>query len=998
MLIPERLEEKLAQDRSLRRAVDDAVAEFGPWLRESRLPFFPDYTNHGAGHVEGVLVTASSLIGDEAWAGVTAADATVLVLAALLHDCALHLTEEGFQALVSGSTHAKCIDGFGDAPWPELWQEFLFSAKRFDDRALTDLFGRPVAVRTPPADKEEMTHNDRLLIGEFVRRHHPRLAHEIAVRGFPGPHDNPIRLSGGLEAEFADLAGLVARSHGLPLRATFDYLKEHYDLREYNGVHAVFLMALLRVADYLQIQAERAPRQVLQVKEIRSPVSRGEWRAHHSVKSVVTRNDDPEAIFVRAAPPDVRTYLRLRDWLGGIQAELDSSWAVLGEVYGRVEGLDRLGLVIRRVRSNLDDERAFSRRVEYVPRRVEFDIARSEILKLLVRPLYGDKPEVGIRELLQNSVDAVRELWDLQEQNPSLKDADLIEQEADVVMWLDEPDESGRAAFTITDRGVGMTEEVITDYFLKVGASYRHSDAWAKQHERPDEETDADPDPAAPRSRVLRSGRFGIGALAAFLLGDEIEVSTRHVTAPTGIRFTTRLDSEPIELRYDDTLKVGTTIRLPLSMGFLEQLVGTSMSPVDDDDENFLSSLRINSWDWYCLTEPSVLRWLGRACDELSQKVHLPNLGEGLPAGWFEVAVPGYTEVHCSLHGTPGLVCNGIKIRAGYHSDEYHIANDEESEEYAPPYLHIKQPRVSVFDHDGNLPLNLTRTRLTEASNFVREISEARLRYFLAYLVVNAPTEYETLGGEGLSLLARRRLTSSEWPYCPLFYTETGASLAEPWNISKAHIRTALVLGQGSSLSYSLRTRYSHDAVFLVDTQALLGGSGGHLTDPEMHRVFSHGFAYGRGRTSLLLGGAITSTRVLSPLSTGRRVLQLERVRPSHQPFPLVEEWSNRRWIFLTRGDPPPTLIDVESLPEVVSRGFSQQDFSYASECFFESGQVGESQKPSKLAYLWEEVIRQQVIPYDPEVRLRELAYAYNVLAPYIDKIKKDALAEAEES
>jgi molecular chaperone HtpG len=981
MLIPERLEEKLAQDRSLRRAVDDALAEFGPWLRESKLPFFPDYTDHGAGHVEGVLVTASSLIGDEAWAGVTAADATVLVLAALLHDCALHLTEEGFQALVSGSTHTKRVEGFGDAPWPELWQEFLFSAKRFDDRALTDLFGRPVAVRTPPADKEEMTHNDRLLIGEFVRRHHPRLAHEIAVRGFPGPHDNPIRLSERLDAEFADLAGLVARSHGLPLRATFDYLKEFYDLREYNGVHAVFLMAVLRVADYLQIKAERAPRQVLQVKEIRSPVSRGEWRAHHSVKSVITRNDDPEAVVVRAAPPDVRTYLRLRSWLGGIQAELDSSWAVLGEVYGRVEELNRLGLVIRRVRSNLDDERAFSRRVEYVPRRVEFDIARGEILKLLVRPLYGDKPEVGIRELLQNSVDAVRELWDLQEQNPSLRDADLIEQEADVVMWLDEPDETGRAAFTITDRGVGMTEEVITDYFLKVGASYRYSDAWAKQHERTEEEKDAEPDSdAAPRSRVLRSGRFGIGALAAFLLGDEIEVSTRHVSASKGIRFTTRLDSEPIELRLNDSLKVGTTIRIPITSEMYSQL----------SDQRGRSR-----WDWYCLSRPLAVRLLGRERSRLPQGLFVPGQDEPLPGGWHRLDEPEYSAVHYRFDASESnyggrLLCNGIRVAS------YNVLSLEERLGEA---LKLKPPLVSVFDPDGKLPLDLTRVRITQDTELKRRLDDAFVNYLLAFLIVNTPSVFAPTGQPFVTFaeVSGRYALGESVKFLPWFYTAKGISIVEPWNILRAGA-TSWMVTTGNRPPASTAV---YKSLFRYNACLLLKPRGYRTIDEQdfLPDVLFNGFRSGhvsdifRGLQMVPMIGA----RVLTTKSFASEILlsaDNRRGRRNFRDF-VQEEWSDDHWCLLVAGSPPPTLLDLDGLGEPPDASL-YNDPPIIAEWF-----IGDTPEPlptpSRIAARWDEVIREPVIPYDPEERRRKLTYAYEVLAPYIEKFEEEARAEGNE-
>src|SRR5260370_23588243 len=114
----------------------------------------------------------------------------------------------------------------------------------------------------------------------------------------------------GLQLENAnqdarDLAGLVARRHGLPLRSTFAYLKAHYDLRDYNGVHAIYLMTLLRIADYLQIQARRAPQEHFMVSLVRSPYSRREWAVHACVKNITRANDDPESIRIDARPQDL---------------------------------------------------------------------------------------------------------------------------------------------------------------------------------------------------------------------------------------------------------------------------------------------------------------------------------------------------------------------------------------------------------------------------------------------------------------------------------------------------------------------------------------------------------------------------------------------------------------------------------------------------------------------------------------------------------------------
>jgi molecular chaperone HtpG len=237
-----------------------------------------------------------------------------------------------------------------------------------------------------------------------------------------------------------------------------------------------------------------------------------------------------------------------------MQDEIDAAWAVLGEVYGRFGPLGGLGLTLRRVRSDLDDPK-FAQSVPYVPAEVAFDSAGTELLKLLIQPLYGDHPEIGIRELLQNAVDACRELEDYRLQGAAaLKQGELTVQDGDVVISLEDKGTEGRW-LDVSDRGVGMTLEVLREYFLKAGASFRRSDAWRKVHETQE-----------GRSRVLRSGRFGVGVLAAFLVGDELEVSTRHLTAAgdAGLTFKATIDTEAIDLMLCSR-PVGTTIRIRIS-------------------------------------------------------------------------------------------------------------------------------------------------------------------------------------------------------------------------------------------------------------------------------------------------------------------------------------------------------------------------------------------------------------------------------------------------
>src|SRR5712691_9352098 len=375
--VPEPFKEILLREPKLQGVVLMSLAEFEPWLRMSTIPFFPEYTDHGITHINEVIATASAIIREEAWSVVTAQDVAVLVIGILLHDCAMHIGEDAFASLVKPDSPRLTIDGFGDKSWPVLWVDFLGEASRFDARKLQGLFGDTEPVRNPGLEPKTWTVRDKLLIGEFLRRHHPRLAHEIAQWGVPGPTDKSLCLK-EMPDDFADLAGLIARSHGQSIRSCLSYLRK-YDLRQYRNVHAVFLMTLVRIADYLQVQSERAPQQVLKVRRLNSPVSQGEWKAHEAVRDIRNTHEDPEAVFVDAAPKDVKTYLKLKRLLGNIQEELDSSWSALGEVYGRYDGLNQLGLRLRRVRSNLDGEATFAKTVSYIPCKVAFEAADADL-------------------------------------------------------------------------------------------------------------------------------------------------------------------------------------------------------------------------------------------------------------------------------------------------------------------------------------------------------------------------------------------------------------------------------------------------------------------------------------------------------------------------------------------------------------------------------------------------------------------------------------------
>lgn len=201
------------------------------------------------------------------------------------------------------------------------------------------------------------------------------------------------------------------------------------------GTAVLYPMALLRVADYLQIDRQRAPAVLLQLRKPQSPISVQEWEKHRAVHQIGPANDPRGKMVTVSTELSLSLYLQLRDLLSGLQAEMDHSTAVLDEAYGALTelGLHNLNLAIRRVYSNLQSP-AFRDSLPYVPNRTGFT-ADPNLLTLLVEPLYGKQPSVGVRELMQNAVDAVCELeaW-CKVHAVSRESLELPEQDGDVLI------------------------------------------------------------------------------------------------------------------------------------------------------------------------------------------------------------------------------------------------------------------------------------------------------------------------------------------------------------------------------------------------------------------------------------------------------------------------------------------------------------------------------------------------------------------------------------
>jgi molecular chaperone HtpG len=748
MEIPKRIAAKLDNAPSLHAIVLSSIESLAPLVVPNDLPLFPDFTDHGIGHLRRVLHLADFLITEEAFEAVTAADCAALVIAVLLHDAGMHLSPHGFLDLVSNGLTSTPT--YGPEPhWREIWESFCLEARRWNERKLKEIFGGPTPVQAPDLVQPLIwTELQRRFVGEFLRRHHARLAHEIALAGVPGAGPERLRISSP-SPEIADLWGFVARTHNMPIRKCMSIVESRLHAREYKDTHIIYLVALLRLADFLHIHAERAPADRLKLTPLASPLSKAEWEAHQAIENITYAASDPEALEVKCSPKDVHSFLKLRRWLNDIQSELDQSWAALGETFGRfhTEGLSPFGangLRLRRIRSNLDDLEVFSRRVPFIPKEARLS-ADPNLLHLLIHPLYGNYPQIGVRELLQNALDAVLERRDYcktQELKFKASDFHRLPGGADVLISIEHKKGKG-LWFTIIDRGIGMSPDTVINYFLRAGVSFRESPAWKQHFES--ESGDA---------RVLRSGRFGVGSLAAFLIAANIHVTTRYIEKDQypGLSFSLRFDDRPVELRKDSAAKIGTKIEIELAAE--DQLIpaparhglknATLAIPLESRGSEGKLWSWINSeesWDWYSLQDPKVLRHDRNKV--LGQMFSTPGARDELPKHWHRIKSTGFADVMWSYRRKRALYCNGIRV-VGFKQDWDNLRCLDDH--WANSYLKIEFPAVSVFDPNGNLPLNLQRSDLTtNRLPFESELIRSVIQRALAYFLVRGPLSYVDL-------------------------------------------------------------------------------------------------------------------------------------------------------------------------------------------------------------------------------------------------------------
>jgi molecular chaperone HtpG len=472
----------------VRRCIIEALSRIG------HNGIFEQYTKHDISHIDRMLASLDWLIPESTWARLTSTDALLLVLSIYLHDLGMLVTEGEY-----GHRHTSG------------WQDYVQALYAASD-------GEDYRAKVMGLGKEA---GDRFLYQEYVRAHHgerirawitgtvaPRLGHGdsamLEVSRFLDP----------LPMLFREDLGLVCESHHRSDLgdATRYVISRAYGALDAESGNVQYAALLLRAADLLHITTDRTPSVTFRLISPTDPVSQEEWAKQMAVTAIRSKPAlDAEGNVDSNAPRDtIEVFAQFTDEQGffGLTAYLAYARRELRQTFDWAnDSLRRNGSRYEFPWRNIDDSQVLT--TGFLRNTFEFSLDTKRVLDLLTGHTLYNNTSVVVRELVQNSLDAIR-VQALGE--PTSFDGTIK------VSW-----DSQLRRLMIADNGTGMSQAVIERHLLRVGSSRYQDPEFQRQH---------------PEFSPI--SRFGIGVLSTFMVADAVTITTVHPEEPQGRQLSLR--------------------------------------------------------------------------------------------------------------------------------------------------------------------------------------------------------------------------------------------------------------------------------------------------------------------------------------------------------------------------------------------------------------------------------------------------------------------------
>lgn len=448
---------------------------------------FRNYTLHNPEHAKKIIHLAGNIIDETCKPNLTILDISLIIMSAFIHDVGMSITVQERTEFLRGNTYKDFLQ---DSPVISERLEAIRKKHEFaigEDKSFLE---------------QELFQIQEFILSEILRKRHATKERYKEII-------NTIKITSGRTdlfeyngATFEDLLIDICESHNLPaivLGEMTSPFESRYSRNLAIGgeyINIQFCCAILRICDILDFDRERTPAILFESLGINdndlpgSEISLFEWQKHMAVHSIEINGGE---IIISGDCRHPAIEASVINFAQTIQREIQDTTAILK--MNNTEILEKYKISIPSI------VRTRTKSIGYVFQDLKLHLNPDSIMTLLMGEQLYSTPNVALRELIQNSIDACRVLSKVSRDKyiPKIK----------IRHWKDE---FGKHWLEVYDNGIGMDYFVISEYLFKVGSSYYKSSDFKK----------------LLSEDYTSISRFGIGLISVFMLADVLKIKTSN--------------------------------------------------------------------------------------------------------------------------------------------------------------------------------------------------------------------------------------------------------------------------------------------------------------------------------------------------------------------------------------------------------------------------------------------------------------------------------------
>lgn len=492
ILIYKELKKRCKEDASLATvlALVHSIGEDVINLSKAIILNMPEYTLHDENHIYNMLYLAGKIIPPNVMSNLSTPDLMMIILSVFLHDIGMSPSKELVQAW----------KGQLEKDEEEKYKDEIYKFQRYRKTFVQEIDEIEIYHQNGEDSKAQLIEDQ--IITNYIRTTHAERARKMIAERWEGK----IKfLDTDLTADLAEICFSHNESHMALLNMETIKL-----CAEDTYLCLPFVAVILRLTDIIDFDAKRTPTILFSHLTIKNPVSLKEWVKH---QSVTAWSFGRETITFAAQCTHPAIEATIRGFCDQIDEELRNCTLVLANLNSDIVDINlykiKLPAYVNREKIGAQKDIVTGKPI-YSYHDTKFTLNKKQVIDLLMgTKLYG-KPEVALRELIQNSIDACLFREKLCEHWGDSYNPDIC---------VSYKRENGYDYLIVEDNGIGMNQHIIDNFYTNIGQSYYTSSEFF--------------DLMAETQKTYKPiSKFGIGILACFMVCDSMEVETKRMTGP----------------------------------------------------------------------------------------------------------------------------------------------------------------------------------------------------------------------------------------------------------------------------------------------------------------------------------------------------------------------------------------------------------------------------------------------------------------------------------